>query len=103
MDDLLLALAVPAVVLASGVYAVCDCRRMRRNPPPPHTQRAARAAARDVMRRAEAVVDGAYDTLGGLYTDPAAPHPAQDAPVVTGRRAASRDRGPSRPAPVRKA
>ncbi|MFF4247486.1 hypothetical protein ACFYY2_23895 [Streptomyces sp. NPDC001822] len=102
MDDLLLALAVPAVVLASGVYAVCDCRRTRRNPPLPYTRRAARAAAHDVLSRAEAVVGGAYNTLGGLYTDPAAPHPAQDTPVVTGRRAAGPDPGPSRPAPARR-
>lgn len=102
MDDLLLTLTVPAVVLASGVYAVCDCRRMRRNPPPPYSRRAARTAAREVLSSAEAVVGSAYDALGGLYTDPAAPYPAQDTPVVTGRRAAGRDRGPSRPAPARK-
>ncbi|MFE7749013.1 hypothetical protein [Streptomyces sp. NPDC057428] len=102
MDDLLLTLAVPAVVLASGVYAVCDCRRKRRNPPPPYSRRAALTSAREVLSRAEAVVGAAYDVLGELYTDPATPYPAEDAPVVTGRRAAGRDRGPPRPAPARR-
>lgn len=102
MDDLLLTLAVPAVVIASGVYAVCDCRRQRRKPPPPYTRRAARLAARDVLVRADAVVDSAYAGLGRLYADPAGAHPAGSTPAVSGRPDASRDRGPSRPAPARK-
>lgn len=97
MDDLLLALTVPAVVVASGVYAVCDCRRLRRDPPSPYTRRAARLAAREVVARAEALVDGAYAALGRLYADPATPLPA-----VSGVPGSSPDRGPSRPAPARR-
>ncbi|MEU0300258.1 hypothetical protein ABZ252_12440 [Streptomyces sp. NPDC006175] len=102
MDDLLLTLTVPAVVIASGVYAVCDCRRQRRRPPPPYSRRAARLAARDVLVRAESVVDSAYAGLGGLYADPDGPRPAGNAQAVSGRPDASRDRGQSRPAPARK-
>ena len=102
MDDLLLTLAVPAVVLAGGVYAVCDCRRQRRRPPSPYTRRAAELAAHDALHRAEAVVDGAYSALGGLYADPAAPYPAEAGPAVSGGAGASKGRAPSRPAPARR-
>ncbi|MFJ8754823.1 hypothetical protein ACIREO_36765 [Streptomyces sp. NPDC102441] len=102
MDDLLLALTVPAVVVASGVYAVCDCRRQRRRPPPPYTRRAARTAARDALILAGTVVEGSYAALGGLYAGPATPHPAGNTPAVSGGPDASRDRGPSRPAPARR-
>lgn len=97
MDDLLLTLTVPAVVVASGLYAVCDCRRRRRNPPPPFTRRASRLAAREAVILAEAVVDSACTALGRLYADPATPHPA-----VSGAPDSSPDRGPSRPAPARR-
>ncbi|MFI2783498.1 hypothetical protein [Streptomyces sp. ALB3] len=100
MDDLLLTLAVPAVVVVSGVYAFCDCRRQRRCPPSPYTRKAARLAARDVLDLAEAVVDSAYAALGGLYADPAVPRPAGNAPAVSG--GGGPDRGPSRPAPARR-
>ncbi|MFE5240801.1 MULTISPECIES: hypothetical protein [unclassified Streptomyces] len=102
MDDLLLTLAVPAVVLASGVYAVCDCRRRRRKPPPPYTRRASALAARETVDRAEAVVDRAYAALGRLYADPATPHPADGSPTVSGAAGSSRDRGPFRPASARR-
>lgn len=95
MEDILLTLAVPAVVIASGIYTLCACRRQRRNPPSPYTRQAARTAALDVTVGAETVVSGAYAALGRLYTDPAPAHPARNAPVVTGRR-----RDPSRPAPA---
>ncbi|MGW1814333.1 hypothetical protein ACWCQM_12310 [Streptomyces sp. NPDC002125] len=101
MDDLLLTLAVPAVVLASGVYAVCDCRRQRRKPPP-YARRAAVLAARETVDRAEAVVDRAYAALGRLYADPATPHPADGSPTVRGGAGSSRDRGPFRPASARR-
>ncbi|MBM7441555.1 hypothetical protein [Streptomyces sp. HB132] len=101
MDDLLLALTVPAVVVASGVYAVYDCRRQRRRPPLPYTHRAARLAAADALARAEAVVDSAYAGLGGLYADPGVPRTGTF-PAVSGRPDAGRDRGPSRPTPARK-
>ncbi|PWS47857.1 hypothetical protein DLE01_29325, partial [Streptomyces sp. FT05W] len=71
MDDLLLALTVPAVVVVSGVFTVCDCRRRRRRPPLRYTRRAARLASRDALLSAEAVVDGAYAALGSLYPGPA--------------------------------
>ncbi|MFJ3706069.1 MULTISPECIES: hypothetical protein [Streptomyces] len=102
MDALLLALSVPAVVVASGVFTVCDCRRRRSRPPLPYTRRAARRASRDVLLLAESVVDGAYAALGGLYADPASPQPDQPAPVVSGGAGASRGHGPSWPAPARK-
>ncbi|MFC8230787.1 hypothetical protein [Streptomyces sp. NPDC057287] len=102
MDDLLLTLTVPAVVVASGVYAVCDCRRRRRKPPPPYTRRASRLAAREAVLLAEAVVDKAYAALGRLYADPAAPHPAGGTLTGSGASDSSQDRGPSRPAPARR-
>ncbi|MFE6935925.1 hypothetical protein ACFVDT_28285 [Streptomyces sp. NPDC057699] len=102
MDDLLLALSVPAVVIASGVYAVCDCRRQRRRPPPPYTRRAARLAAHDAVALAESVVDSAYAALGGLYAGPAAPHPAAPSPAVSRVTDPSRGPGPSRSAPARR-
>ncbi|MFE4451310.1 hypothetical protein [Streptomyces sp. NPDC056796] len=98
MDDLLLTLAVPAVVIASGVYAVRDCRRQRRRPPPPYTRRAARLASRDVLLTAEAVVEGAYAALGTLYDGPAGSHPAGHVSTV----GAGPDQGPSQPAPARR-
>ncbi|MFJ8887924.1 hypothetical protein ACIRJR_31595 [Streptomyces sp. NPDC102402] len=101
MDDLLLTLTVPAVVVASGVYAVCDCRRLRRYPPSPYTRRAARLAAREAVALAEAVVDSAYAALGRLYAVPATPLPAGHT-AVSGAPDSSPDRGPSRPAPARK-
>lgn len=97
MDDLLLTLSVPAVVLASGMYAVCDCRRQRRRPPP-YTRRAARLAARDALALAESVVDSAYAALGGFYTGPAA-----RVPGVSCGTEPSRGPGPSWPAPARRA
>ncbi|MGW0788884.1 hypothetical protein ACWD04_11660 [Streptomyces sp. NPDC002911] len=102
MDDLLLALTVPAVVVASGVYTVVDCRRQRRHPPSPHTRRAARLAARDALVLAEAVVDSAYAALGRLYADPATPHPAADSPAVSREADAGPDHGPSREAAARR-
>ncbi|MFF5899293.1 hypothetical protein ACFY8O_25690 [Streptomyces argenteolus] len=101
MEDLLLTLAVPAVVLAGGVYAVCDCRRQRRRPPSPYTRRAAELAARDAVDRAVTVVEDAYTALGGLYADPATPYPAGPA-AVSGGAGSSPDHDPSRPAPVRR-
>ncbi|MFC9942510.1 hypothetical protein [Streptomyces pratensis] len=102
MDDLLLVLAVPAVVVASGVYAACDCRRQRRHPASPYTRRAARLAARDALDLAEAVVDSAYAALAGLYADPATAPPAGGAPAVSAGAGSSPDPGPSRPAPARR-
>jgi len=102
MDDLLLALTVPAVVVASGVYTVCACRRQRRHPPSPYTRQAARLASRDALDLAETVVDDAYAALGGLYADPAAPPPAGDSPAVTRGADAGPDRDPSGRAAARR-
>ena len=99
MDDLLLALTVPAVVVASGVYTVCACRRQRRHPPSPYTRQAARLASRDALDLAETVVDDAYAALGGLY---AAPPPAEGSPAVTRGADASPDRDPSGRAAARR-
>uniref|UniRef100_UPI003C7D59A2 hypothetical protein n=1 Tax=unclassified Streptomyces TaxID=2593676 RepID=UPI003C7D59A2 len=102
MDDLLLALAVPAMVVVSGVFTVCDCRRRRRRPPSPYTRRAARLASRDVLLSAESVVDGAYAALGGLYPGPASRRPVLPAPTVSGGTGASRGHGRSWRAPARR-
>ncbi|MEU3129157.1 hypothetical protein ACFT39_29325 [[Kitasatospora] papulosa] len=102
MDDLLLALTVPAVVVVSGVFTVCDCRRRRRRPPPPYTRRAARLASRDVLLSAESVVGGAYAALGSLYPGPASRRPVLPAPTVSGGTGASRGHGRSWRAPARR-
>ncbi|MFB8118668.1 hypothetical protein ACFQ6U_34790 [Streptomyces sp. NPDC056465] len=102
MDDLLLTLTVPAVVVASGLFAVCHCRRLRRDPPPPFSRRASRLAAREAVLLAETVVDSAYAALGRLYADPATPRPAGRTPAVSGGPGSSPGRGPSRPAPARR-
>ncbi|MDQ0795773.1 hypothetical protein [Streptomyces sp. B1I3] len=102
MDDLLLILTVPAVVIASGVYSYRRCRRHRDRPPSPYTRQAARLAARDAVILAEAAVGSAYATLGGLYDDPPAPHPAARTPTVRGGTHATEDRGPSLPVPARR-
>ncbi|MEU1122745.1 hypothetical protein ABZ371_03955 [Streptomyces sp. NPDC005899] len=99
INDLLLSLTVPAVVVASGVYTVCHCRRLRRSPPPAYSRRAARDRARDAVADAEAGVTDAYALLGGLYTDPPAPRPAGPAPGVNGAARAAAHGGPSLPVP----
>lgn len=103
MDDTLLALSVPALVFASGLYGAYDSRRRRRHPAPPspYTHQAARLAEYATLARAEDVVDGAYDTLAPLYDPPGVR--LRDAPAdVTPGTHSSRDHGRSAPAPARR-
>ncbi|MEV7057258.1 hypothetical protein AB0N95_17430 [Streptomyces microflavus] len=105
MGDVLLALSIPVLVFASGIYAACDCwwRRRHPAPPSPYTHRAARLAEQDMLLLAEEIVDDAYAALGPLYDRPAAQAPAADRPAALSPRPdATPDRVPSRPAPARK-
>ncbi|WP_031126076.1 hypothetical protein [Streptomyces sp. NRRL S-623] len=93
MGDVLLALSIPVLVFASGIYAACDC----------WTHRAARLAEQDMLLLAGEIVDDAYAALGPLYDRPAARAPAADRPTALSPRPdATPDRVPSRPAPARK-
>ncbi|MEU2251032.1 hypothetical protein [Streptomyces sp. NPDC019224] len=69
MGDILLTLSVPALLLASGLYAVARAwwRRGHPAPPSPYTQQAARLAGRATLGDAEQAVGEAYLRLGGLY------------------------------------
>ncbi|MBW3359131.1 hypothetical protein ACFCXC_09320 [Streptomyces microflavus] len=105
MGDVLLALSIPVLVFASGIYAACDCwwRRRHPAPPSPYTHRAARLAEQDMLLLAGEIVDDAYAALGPLYDRPAARAPAADRPTALSPRPdATPDRVPSRPAPARK-
>ncbi|MET8347274.1 hypothetical protein [Streptomyces microflavus] len=105
MGDVLLALSIPVLVFASGIYAACDCwwRRRHPAPPSPYTHRAARLAEQDMLLLAEEIVDDAYAAIGPLYDRPAAQAPAADRPAALSPRPdATPDRVPSRPAPARK-
>ncbi|MFF6908839.1 hypothetical protein ACFY9Q_23250 [Streptomyces sp. NPDC012389] len=111
MGDVLLALSIPVLVFASGIYAACDCwwRRRHPAPPSPYTHRAARLAEQDMLLRAEEIVDDAYAALGPLYDRPAAAGaPAAEAratdrpAALSPRPDATPDRAPSPPAPARK-
>ncbi|XMN08342.1 hypothetical protein ACK8N7_21010 [Streptomyces griseobrunneus] len=105
MGDVLLALSIPVLVFASGIYAACECwwRRRHPAPPSPYTHRAARLAEQDMLLLAEEIVDDAYAALGPLYDRPAAQAPAADRPTALSPRPdATPDRAPSRPAPARK-
>ncbi|MFJ8773949.1 hypothetical protein [Streptomyces microflavus] len=105
MGDVLLALSIPVLVFASGIYAACDCwwRRRHPAPPSPYTHRAARLAEQDMLLLAEEIVDDAYAAIGPLYDRPAAQAHAADRPAALSPRPdATPDRVPSRPAPARK-
>ncbi|MEW2061767.1 MULTISPECIES: hypothetical protein [unclassified Streptomyces] len=110
MGDVLLALSIPVLVFASGIYAAGDCwwRRRHPAPPSPYTHRAARLAEQEMLLLAEEIVNDAHAALGPLYDAPSAPGRAA-APVVLSSRppgasrpAATPDRAPSPPAAVRK-
>ncbi|MFD9504604.1 hypothetical protein [Streptomyces sp. NPDC060035] len=98
MGDILLALSIPVLTFASGIYAACDCWWRRRHPvpPSPYTRHAARRAEQDLLTRAEGIIDRAYASLGGLYdSPPGMPHPAtEEGGHVTAGASASPDRGP---------
>ncbi|WP_327368104.1 hypothetical protein [Streptomyces sp. NBC_01217] len=110
MGDVLLALSIPVLVFATGIYAACESwwRRRHPAPPSPYTHRAARLAERAMLVDAEDVVDGAYERLGGLYDSddgdgrPGAPDTHPPAPGVTRRASTGPDSGRSAPAPARR-
>ncbi|MFF1922836.1 hypothetical protein ACFVW8_19985 [Streptomyces sp. NPDC058221] len=84
MGDTLLALSIPVLVFAAGIYAAGESwwRRRHPAPPSPYTHQAARLAEQAMLVDAERIVDGAYVTLGSLYDGPSAPEapfPATDA------------------------
>ncbi|WNI24188.1 hypothetical protein [Streptomyces sp. ITFR-16] len=84
MGDILPALSIPVLVFGGGIYAAVDTwwRRRHPAPPSPHTHQAARLAEEAMLVDAERIVDGAYETFGGLYDGPGAPDtrlPADDA------------------------
>ncbi|WP_385620879.1 hypothetical protein PXH67_19545 [Streptomyces sp. P8-A8] len=111
MGDTLLALSIPVLVFACGIYAACESWWRRRRPAPPCTgrpgHRAARQAESEMLVDAEAVVDTAFAGLDGLYDTPEAPEgeapdPRPPAAGVRRRAAANRDPGRSAPAPRRR-
>ncbi|MFD0626633.1 hypothetical protein ACFQ2K_31985 [Streptomyces sanglieri] len=111
MGDALLALSIPVLVFACGIYAACESWWRRRRPAPRCPgrpgHRAARQAESAMLVDAEDVVDTAFAGLDGLYDTPEAPaaeapDPRPPAAGVRRRAAASRDPGRSAPAPRRK-
>ncbi|WP_256107852.1 hypothetical protein [Streptomyces sp. ODS05-4] len=71
MGDILLALSIPLIVCASGLYALAETWWQRRRPALPAEPPRPPAVVRD----AEAVVAEAYERLGALYEPrPAHPH-----------------------------
>ncbi|MGW6396676.1 hypothetical protein [Streptomyces sp. NPDC055134] len=64
MRDIVLALAVPLLICASGVYAACDGWWRRRHPAPaPHSPVGRRLAAERAVADAEAIVADRYAIL----------------------------------------
>lgn len=107
VGDTLLALSIPVLVFAVGIYAACESWwRRRPAPPSPYPHRAARLAERAMLVDAEGVVDGACTRLDGLHDTPRAPEggsPDLRPPAAGVRRrpAANRDPGRSERAPRR--
>lgn len=102
MGETLLALSIPVLVFASGIYAAGETwwRRRHPAPPSPYTHQAARLAERAMLVDAERIVDGAYETLGTLYGSP--PDPRVPATDVSSGAAASQDHDRSAPAPAQR-
>ncbi|MDV9202680.1 hypothetical protein R6M67_46860, partial [Streptomyces sp. Wh19] len=71
MGDALLALSIPVLVFACGIYAACESWWRRRRPAPRCPgrtgHRAARQAESAMLVDAEDVVDTAFAGLDGLY------------------------------------
>ncbi|MFG2522987.1 hypothetical protein [Streptomyces sp. NPDC048527] len=62
--DIVLALAVPLLICASGVYAACDVWWRRSHPAPdPHSHAGRRLAAERAVSDAEAIVADRYAIL----------------------------------------
>ncbi|MEV7236308.1 hypothetical protein AB0N06_20630 [Streptomyces sp. NPDC051020] len=83
MGDTLLALSIPLLVFAGGIYAGCESwwRRRHPAPPSPYTHQAARLAEREMTEAAREIVDEAYATLGALYGAAGAPELAAQRPT----------------------
>ncbi|MEV8311492.1 hypothetical protein AB0P36_30205 [Streptomyces flavidovirens] len=68
MGDVLTALAIPALLCASGLYAACSGWWRQRYPaPPPHSQSAARLAELDLMAVTEGIIRESWAELDDLY------------------------------------
>ncbi|MGW7051958.1 hypothetical protein [Streptomyces sp. NPDC054887] len=68
MGDILTALAIPALLCASGLYAAGSCWWRRRHPaPPPYSQSAARLAELDLLAVAEGIIRESWAELDELY------------------------------------
>ncbi|MBO0917032.1 hypothetical protein [Streptomyces laculatispora] len=104
MGDTPLALSIPVLVFAGGIYAAGESwwRRRHPAPPSPYTHQAARLAERAMLVDAERIVDEAYEAVGALYDGPGAPGARFPATGVTPGAAASQGRDRSVPAPVRR-
>jgi hypothetical protein len=76
--DIVLALAVPLLICASGGYAACDVWWRRRHPvPDPHSPAGRRLAAERAVADAEAIVADRYAILAEAERS-AAPHGSAD-------------------------
>ncbi|MFC8232433.1 hypothetical protein [Streptomyces sp. NPDC056663] len=116
MGDILLALSIPVLVFAVGIYAGCETwwRRRHPAPPSPYTHQAARLSEREMVASAEEIVDGAHAMLEGLYGISGGTIPATGvtgasgatgvpgAPGLTPEAVASPGRGRSQPASARR-
>lgn len=102
MGDTLLALSIPVLVFAGGIYAACESwwRRRHPAPPSPYTHQAARLAERAMLVDAERIVGGAYVALGALYDGPGAPDARYPATDATPGSAVGPDRDRQAPAPA---
>ncbi|MFB6679345.1 hypothetical protein ACFCWG_44550 [Streptomyces sp. NPDC056390] len=63
MRDIVLALAVPLLICASGVYAACDVWWRRLRAPDPRSHAGRRVAAERAVADAEAIVADRYAIL----------------------------------------
>ncbi|MFD5062063.1 hypothetical protein [Streptomyces sp. NPDC058394] len=95
MGDILLALSIPVLVFAVGIYAGCETwwRRRHPAPPSPYTHQAARLSEREMVAAAEEVIDGAHTRLEGLYGTSGGTIPATRATGVMGASGATRTPG----------